>query len=324
MRRVRHPASLPAGLPPPRLGYPPDVARAVSEPADRTPGRGPSNDVREAAGDIADNEWGERAARTGIGARGFAFLVLGYLVVRIALGALGEGSSSRKPASGPGVAQAVAAQTGGRVVLFALGIGLLMYALFCVLDAVRHHDDGDSAWRRWYDRAQPLIGCVLYAAFGVYCLIRSFTKTSSGQSARQSDKQQTQWSAEVLRWPAGWLWLGALGVIVCIIAIVQLKRGIKRDFLDDLEVSRMRARTRKIGTALGVAGHFGRALMFGIVGWFVLGAAIENDPQKGKGVDGAARMLANSALGPTLLSLLAAGLVIFGLYQFVEAKYRKV
>jgi hypothetical protein len=296
----------------------------VSEPASRTAGRGPSDDVREAAGNIADNTWGERAARTGIAARGVAFLVLAYLVVRIALGALGEGSSSSKPASGPGVAQAVAAQTAGRVMLFILAVGLLLYALFLALDAVRHHDDEGSAWKRWLARVEPLFGCLLYAVFGVYCVVRAVTNSSAGQNAQQSDRKQTQWSAEVLRWPVGWLWLGALGVVLFVIAAVQLKRGFGRDFLDELKVAQMRSRTRQVGTALGVAGHVGRALMFGIVGWFVLGAAIENDPQKGKGVDGAARMLANSALGPALLSLLAAGLVIFGLYQFVEAKYRKV
>jgi hypothetical protein len=299
------------------------VAHAVSEPAGRTSGRGSSSDVREAAAGIANNQWGERAARTGIVARGVAFLVLAYLVVRIALGALGDGGTS-KTASGPGVAQAVAAQTGGRVMLFVLGIGLLLYALFLALDAVRHHDDQAEPWKRWLERVEPLFGCVLYLLFGVYCIVRVFTGNSSGQNARQSNRQQTQWSADVLRWPAGWLWLGALGVVLFVIAAVQLKRGLKRDFEDELEVGRMGSRIRAIGTGLGIAGHVGRTLMFGIVGWFVLGAAVENDPEKGKGVDGAARMLANSALGPTLLAVLAAGLVAFGLYQFVEARYRKV
>jgi Domain of Unknown Function (DUF1206) len=299
------------------------VAHAVSEPAGRASGRGPGSDVRDAAADIANNDWGERAARTGIAARGLAFLVLAYLVVRIALGALGDGGTN-KTASGPGVAQAVAAQTGGRVMLLILGIGLLLYALFLALDAVRHHDDQTDQWKRWLERVEPLFGCVLYILFGVYCIVRVFTNSSSGQSARQSNRQQTQWSAEVLRWPAGWLWLGGLGVVLFVIAAVQLKRGVKRDFEDDLEVGRMGRRIRPIGTGLGLAGHVGRALMFGIVGWFVLGAAVENDPKKGKGVDGAARMLANSAFGPTLLAVLAAGLAAFGLYQFVEAKYRKV
>lgn len=295
----------------------------MSEPAGGTSGRGASSDVHEAASDIANNDWGERAARTGIVARGLAFLVLAYLVVRIALGALGDGGTS-KTASGPGVAQAVAAQTGGRVMLFVLGVGLLLYALFLALDAVRHHNSDDSAWKRWAERVEPLFGCLLYLAFGAYCFVRVFTNNSKGRSARQSDRQQAQWSAQVLRWPAGWLWLGGLGVVLFVIAAVQLKRGLKRDFAHELEVGRMGPRIRTVGTALGIGGHVGRALMFGIVGWFILGAAIENDPKKGKGVDGAARILANSAFGPTLLAVLAAGLVAFGLYQFVEAKYRKV
>src|SRR5690242_14363593 len=69
------------------------------------------------AAQVANSEGGDRAARVGLGARTVVYVLLGYLVAQIALGALGQPGSSQ-PATAQGAAQAIAAQTGGRVVVF--------------------------------------------------------------------------------------------------------------------------------------------------------------------------------------------------------------
>lgn len=270
----------------------------------------------------ANSKLGERLARVGLASRGAAFLILGYLVVRIALGALGS-SSSKHSASGSGVAQAVAAQPGGRVVLVLLGAGLVLYALFSAVDAILHHDDEDDDAKRWGKRFVSAAGVVVYGAFAGYCV---YTAVAGGdrQSAQQSDNQQAQWSARVLNWPAGSFWLGLLGFVLFGIAVFLAVEAIRRSFLDWLERSRMSRRSRRFATATGCTGDLGRAALFGTVGWFVTSAAIEDDPQHGQGVDGAARLLADNGAGGVFLVVIAAALVCYGLYLFVEARYRKV
>jgi hypothetical protein len=280
------------------------------------------NASRDAASDVADNKWGERALRFGIGARGFVFLVVAYLVARIAGGALG--GSTNDSASGPGAAQAIQQQTGGNVALFLLAVGMLLFAVFCVVDAVRNKGDSDDSEAKvWAKRGSSLWRAGLYTAFGIFCFVKVFAGSSGGSSGH-SNRRQSQWSAEVLRWPAGWFWLGALGVVLFVAAGVQVYRAVTRKFRKHLEEYRMSPRVRSIGTGLGVAGYLGRGGAYALVGWFVLHAAIENDPDKGKGVDGSARMLANSSGGPALLWILAALIFAFGLYLFVEARYRKI
>ena len=301
-------------------GYFADVTSAA--PASAPGGSSAEAASRRAASDVADNKWGERALRFGIGARGFVFLVIAYLVARIAMGALGQGGT-RTSASGPGAAQAIQEQTGGDVALFLLGVGMLLFALFCVVDAIRNEGNDSSEAKRWAKRAGSLWRGALYAAFGIYCFVKVLSGTSSGNSGNSSRKQ-TQWSAEVLRWPAGWFWLGAFGVVLFAVAGVQLYRAVTRSFRKRLKGARMSEQARSVATALGVAGHLGRTGAYALVGWFVLAAAIENDPDKGKGVDGSARMLANSSGGPVLLWALAVGLFAFGLYLFAEARYRRV
>jgi hypothetical protein len=280
--------------------------------------------LRWGARDVEQNEWGERAARFGIGARGVVFVVLGYLVARIALGALGQGDGTSTSVSGPGVADAIAKQPGGRAVLVVLGVGLVLFALFSLLEALVGATGERSDVKRWLARIHSLWQGAVYAAFAVYCFHTAAASPSSSGNSAHSSRQQSEWTAQVLRWPAGPFWLGLLGVALFALAAYQVWQAVRRDFMDDLEQGRMTRRGRRITEVLGVIGHLGRGATFGLVGWFVLHAAFEDDPKKGKGVDGSVRMLANSSGGPYLLWLIAIGLGVFGLYLFAEARYRKV
>lgn len=272
---------------------------------------------------VAGSAWGDKGARIGLASRGLVYLLLGYLVARIAFGALGEGSTSHT-ASGPGVAQAVAAQPGGRVVLVVLGIGLAWYAIFSLLDAILHHDRESPAAKRWGDRLLSAWGFVVFGAFSVYCFVTASSQNAGHQRAAQSDRKQAQWSAKVLGWPGGAVWLGILGVVLLVIAFFLVTRVFRASFRERLDRSRMGRTEWRLAVAAGVIGYLGRAFLFGIVGWFVLGAAIEDDPAHGQGVDGSARLLAASPAGGALLVAVAAGLAVYGLYVFVEAVRRKV
>jgi hypothetical protein len=279
--------------------------------------------ARSAAREVVNNTWGERAVRAGIAARGIVFLFLGYLLARIAMGALG-GTGTGRSASGPGVAKAIAAQTGGRAVLVLLAVGLALYALFGLVELFRSPETERSEVKRWLDRARLVWQCLLYLAFAGYCVLTALSRTSGSGSASRSDRQQQQWSARVLRWPAGWLWLVLLGLILFALAGYQVWRCTALRFRDDLKTGEMSPLASRLTTVTGVVGQLGRGGTFALVGWFVMAAAIEDDPQKGRGVDGSARTLAATDGGAYLLWVLAVGLVVFAVYQFLESRYRKI
>jgi Domain of Unknown Function (DUF1206) len=284
---------------------------------------GRSLSVRHIAHRVADNVWGDSGARIGLAARGVVYLTLAYLVARVALGALGHASTSRT-ASVPGVAQAIADETGGRIALLLLGVALIPYALFGAIDAVLHHDTETPKIKRWGDRMLSLWSIVFYGGFSLYCFVVAAEPRARTQSASQSDRQDSQWSADVLRWPAGWAWLGGLGVVLFLIAAFLLWRGARARFRSWLRCEEMSQAMWRCAIGLGAIGYFGRAALFALVGWFVLAAAIEDDPRQGQGVDGSIRLFADSTAGPYLLWLVALGLAGYGLYAFVEARYRSV
>ena len=77
-------------------------------------------------------------------------------------------------------------------------------------------------------------------------------------------------------------------------------------------------------TAFGVFGHLARMVVFALIGYFLVKAAIDFDPDKAVALDGALAKLAKAPYGPVLLGVVAAGLIGFGAFSLVESRYRRV
>lgn len=63
---------------------------------------------------------------------------------------------------------------------------------------------------------------------------------------------------------------------------------------------------------------------FGLVGVFLIRAAIDYNPSNAIGLDGALAKIAHASYGPFLLGIVAAGLIAFGVYSFSDARYRRI
>ena len=82
--------------------------------------------------------------------------------------------------------------------------------------------------------------------------------------------------------------------------------------------------TDKAESAGREVGYVTRAVVFCVASAFLIDAAVSFDPQKAQGLDGSLRKTAATPLGPWVLSAVALGLVIFGLYSWCEARWRMV
>jgi ABC-type Na+ efflux pump permease subunit len=65
-------------------------------------------------------------------------------------------------------------------------------------------------------------------------------------------------------------------------------------------------------------------VVLALIGLFLVRAALDFDPNKAVGVDGALHQLADRPFGTVALVIVALGLFAYGLFSFVEARWRKV
>jgi hypothetical protein len=82
--------------------------------------------------------------------------------------------------------------------------------------------------------------------------------------------------------------------------------------------------TKKWISRIAVVGHLARMVVFGLVGIFIIKAAIDYNPKKAVGLDGALAKLADNSYGPFVLGVVATGLVAFALYSLSDARYRRI
>ncbi|HEY0868452.1 MAG TPA: DUF1206 domain-containing protein, partial [Fimbriimonas sp.] len=76
--------------------------------------------------------------------------------------------------------------------------------------------------------------------------------------------------------------------------------------------------------AAGRIGLAARGIVFSVIAWFLAKAALSQNPQQAKGFAGALKEIAEAPYGIWLFGLTAAGLIAFGVFMFLLAKYRRM
>jgi hypothetical protein len=261
--------------------------------------------------------WYRWLARGGLVAKGVSFGIVGVLAIELALG-MGGRATSRE-----GALQTIASHVLGKVLLALLAAGFAAYAAWRFMEAYAEREHGSPVEREakeWGKRAGYVGRGLVYAglAFGT---VKILTGDGDGQSQNEKAHKTT---AAILEWPAGRWLVGAAGLCIVGAGAWNLYRGLTRKFEEKWRSGEMSAAERKWGGRAGLLGHLARAVVFTLIGIFVTKAAIEFDPKDAIGLDGALQKLADAGYGPYLLGLTAAGLLCYGLYCLVDARYRDV
>ncbi|MFF7853264.1 DUF1206 domain-containing protein [Streptomyces sp. NPDC007904] len=256
----------------------------------------------------------EGAARAGLTARGVIYLLVGVLALRIAFG------DGQRQADRGGALAELADKPFGAVLLWALGIGLVGMALWRLTEALFGSvgKNGRSPRKRLLSLAR----CAFYAFVASSVLAFAVDRGSSGSGS--SDRQSRDLTARVMEAPAG-QWLVGIGGAVIIGAGVWIGvQAVRRKYHDKLKIGELSPRARRLVDVTGVGGGAARGLVFAAVGGFAIRAAIAYEPDKAKGLDDTLRSFAGTPLGPWLLVCVSAGLMLFGVFSFALARWRRV
>jgi hypothetical protein len=276
------------------------VQEQIRQPAEEARQRGRSG-----------SGWYAWLARAGLVAKGVSFGIVGALAIKLALGEGGRATSRE------GALHTLAGETFGVVVLSLLAVGFAAYALWRFVEAWAA--PGEDA-KKWAKRLGSVGRGVIYAA-----LAFSAAKLVAGAGGSSSQNERArETAATLLSWPAGTWLVGAAGAVVIGVGLWNLYRGLSGKFEDRWRTGEMGATARRWGGRAGTVGHVARAVVFGLIGIFVIKAALEYDPKEAIGLDGALQKLASAAYGPYLLGITAAGLIAYGVYCLVDARYRDV
>ncbi len=252
--------------------------------------------------------------RAGFVARGATYGVIGALSFAIAAGAGTMGAAPNQQ----GALALIGRSPLGRVALAVICAGLLAYALWKLTQGVLGHGPEGGGGTEPKDRVASLGGGIVYLGFFAVAL-----RVLAGGSGSSSSAPKHA-AAGVLGWPGGQLIVGIGGGVLLAISLYQLYDSLTGDFAKDSKTGEMGAAERRVFMLLGRVGLSARALVFALVGYFLVRTAIDFDANKAVGVDGALARLHDQTFGPWVLGLVAAGLVVFATFSLLEARYRRL
>ena len=266
--------------------------------------------VKAASEGLVNSSAFEALSRAGFIARSLVYAIIGVLALRRALGDGGKITNQQ------GAFHTVAHQRFGGFLLALVAVGLGGYSLWRLVRAAlgQGPEGSDSGPDRLAAAASGI-------AYGVLCVLA--VEVLIGSSGTSSTKAPRE-TAGVLSWPAGVWIVGIAGAAVIGVALYQGYRGVTRSFLQDSKTGEMSPNVRRSIEVAGIIGYLARMVVFGLVGIFLVKAALDFRPSAAVGLDGALAKLLHHPYGPYLLGVVSAGLIAFAAYSLSDARYRKI
>lgn len=238
--------------------------------------------------------------RVGYFSRAILYFVLGLIAL----------TSASKIAEGTnGIFMAIEEFPGGTAILWLMVVGLFAYALFRFCSLLFDIENSGSDAKGWGKRIGHAGSGVAHLALA-YSAYKFATSDSTGGSGGAQEA-----ASGVLSFPFGGVALGLLGIALFGAAVHQAKKGITGEFMH-----RISARAPDFTRWLGAAGYLARAVVYTVIGWSLVKAGFMSggtDQIKTLG-----EAVASLAGQDAVFKLTAIGLMLFGLFSLILARYR--
>lgn len=248
-------------------------------------------------------------ARAGYGARGVVFLMVAAL-------ALFSGFAGAEPDTNSAL-ETLLQQPFGRVWIGLIGLGLAGFVIWRLAQSLANADGQDDDAKGYAIRAALFGSAITYAGLAMTSILMAL-QMSNGSGGSGGEEGIAAW---VMSQPFGRYLAGIIGIGFIIGGIVTAMKGIKRSFGRYLELD---AEKNSPAVLISIYGLVARGVVFGIIGVLFLYAAFNVDPEQAGGMAEAMAWLRELPFGGIIYAVVAVGLAAFGIYNFVEARYRRI
>lgn len=258
--------------------------------------------------------WVRTLARLGYATKGVVYTIIGVIAALAALRDNGQTADSH------GALEEIVRRPYGHVLLIIVAVGLAGYALWRLTQAVLDTEDKGTEWKGLAVRAG--YACIGFVYFGLgYSAVSLVLGGDAGDS---SDEKSKYWTATFMSLPFGRLLVGLGGLGFIGFGLWQCYKAYKTKFRKKLKHGEMGEHTSRFITRAGQFGLASRGVVFGVVGVFLIQAALRARAHEARGLSGALRALEEQPAGPWILGVVALGLVAYGFLMFALALYRRI
>ena len=257
----------------------------------------------------------KKLARLGFYTKGFLFIVIGILALMVAIGQKGG-----KLADPTGALAKIATLEFGKILLMIFIVGAVAHGVWNVLRGVADVDNAGKKWR-------GIIMRIIAVSVGIFYLFLAFSAfriVISETVSTQNGEVQRTLATIILALPLGSLLMFIIGLSTIGAGINECYSGITGKYQKNFKLFALGNNQIIIISILGVLSFTARALIFCLVGYFFISAAVHYNPNEAIGIDGALAALVQTYYGKTILFITATGLICHGVLSLYEARFRRI
>lgn len=278
----------------------PDSAREAAREA--------ASQAADVAEELSNTRTLDVLARFGFAVTGMLHILVGGIALAVAFGGSGEADPA-------GAVEVLADSALGPVLMWAGFVGCAGLSLWQLSEATLR-----VRRRRRRERAEKAISSG-GLAIGYGSLALTFAgfalghHSDSGQSTRDI-------TAVLLAAPFGLPLLIGIGGTVIGIGAYFIVKALRRGFKEELHFGE--SKRGKALSALGVIGHIAKGVAVGLVGLLIIIASAKHHPAESTGLDGSLKALREHPYGVYVLTAVAAGLICYGIFAMIRARYGRM
>ena len=274
----------------------------------------PTDSIQQSIRRTASHPWFERLARLGYASKGLVYFIVGFLAAQ-AVFSTGGGTTDTS-----GALSAIVKQPFGKFLLFLVTIGIIGYFLWRMVQTIL--DPEHQGQKMDAKRIAQRIGYA-FSALGYAGLALTAVKLIMGSGGGKKDTTEDL-TAQLLAQPFGQWLVGLAGSIVIGVGFSYFYEAYKAKFRRHFKLDEMSKNEQTWATRLGRFGIAARGIVFVIIGIFFIQAARLSDASQTKGLGEVLAILAQQPFSPVILGIVPLGLIAYGIYSVIEARYRKI
>jgi len=264
----------------------------------------------------APPKWVENFAKAGLSAKGVVYCLVGIIAF---MAAFELGGQSTQGAGKSGVFQFILEQPFGKWLLGIVALGLICYVIWRFIQAFQDTDHEGSDAKGILKRLRYAFSGVIYG--GLAFLAAKLVLGSGGGGGGDSRESLAR---ELLKQPFGQWLVGIVAVGTIITGLYQIYYGYSEKYKKKIRSTGLKSDVEDKMIRAGKVGYMARGVVWIVIGYMFLQAALHSNANEAGGSSSAFAFLENASYGSYILGAVALGLICYGVFMFMRARYQPI